>query len=89
MEYNNEAKLKEQDSSRLRDSKNELVVTKGEGYGRAGGEGGRRGLRGIMFSTHGVGDHRENSVAQRRHVVDLLHLTTLMDNDFIRVWVGT
>ena len=31
------------------------MVTKGEGCGRAGGEGGRRGLRGIMFSTHGVG----------------------------------
>ena len=63
MEYNNEAKLKEQNSSRLRDSKNELVVTKGEGCGRAGGEGGRRGRRGIMLSTHAVGNHGENSVA--------------------------
>ena len=65
MEYNNEAKLKEL-NSRLRDSKKGLVVTKGEGCGKAGGEGGRRGWRGIMFSTHGVGDHGENSVAQRR-----------------------
>ena len=62
MECNNEAKLKEQNSSRVRDYKNELVVTKGEGCGTVGGRG---GLRGIMFSTHGVGDHRENSVAER------------------------
>ena len=41
-----------------------------------------------MFSTHGVGDHRENSVAQRRHIVNLWHLTTLMDSDCIGVWVG-
>ena len=42
------------------------MVTKGEGCGRASGEGGRRVLRGIMFSTHSVGDHGENSVAERR-----------------------
>ena len=71
MEYNNETKLKEQNGSRLRDSKNELVVTKGEECGRALGEGGRRGLGGIMFSTHGVGDHRENSAAQRRQIVNV------------------
>ena len=68
MEYNNKAKLKEQNSSRLRDSKKGLVVTKGEG--------GRRGLRGIMFNTHDVGDHGENSVSQRRDIVvseNLLH----------------
>ena len=53
MEYNNEAKLKEQNGSKLRNSKNELVVTKGEVCGRAGGEGGRRELRGIMIGTHG------------------------------------
>ena len=52
-----------------------------------GGE--RRGLRGIMFSTHGVGDHGENSVLQRRHVVDLWHLTTLTDSDYFGLWVGT
>ena len=83
MECNNEAKLKEQNSSRLRDSKNELVVTKGEGCGREGGEEGRRGLRDIMFSIRGVGDHGENSVAQRRHIVDLWHLAGLMDSDCI------
>ena len=53
-----------------------------------GGEGGRRGLRGIMFSTHGVGDHGENSVAQRRHIVDLWHLAALMNSDCTGVWVG-
>ena len=89
MEYNNEAKLKEQNGSRLTDSKNELVVTKGEGCGKVGGEGGRRGLRGIMFSTHGVGDHGENSVSQRRDIVDLWQLAALMDSDCIGVWGGT
>ena len=88
MEYNNEAKLNEQNSSRLRDSKKGLVITKGEGCGRVGGEGGRRGLRGIMISTHGVGGHRENSVAQRRHMMNLWHLAALMDTDCIGVWVG-
>ena len=88
MEYNNEAKLKEQNSSRLRLQEG-LAVTKGEGCGRVVGEGGRRGLRGIMFSTHGVGNHGENSVLQRRHIVDLWHLAALMDSDCIGVWVGT
>ena len=55
MEYNNKAKLKEQNSSRLTVSKKGLGVTKEEGCGRAGGEGGRRGLRGSMIGTHGVG----------------------------------
>ena len=82
MECNNKAKLKEQNSSRLTDSKKGLVVTKGEGCERVGGEGGRRGLRGIMFSTHGVRGHRENSVAPRRQIVTLWHLTTLMDSDY-------
>ena len=89
MECNNEAKLKEQNSSRLRDSKKGLVVNKGVGCGRPGGEGRRRGRWGIMFSTHGMGDHGENSVAQRRHIVNLWHLTTLMDSDCTGVWVGT
>ena len=89
MEYNNKAKLKEQNSSRLTDSKKGLVVTKGEGCGRAGEERGRRGLRGIMFSTHGVGDHGENSVAQRRQTVIPQHLTTLMDSDCFGLWVET
>ena len=55
MEYNDETKLNEQNSSRLTDSKKGLVVTKGEGCGRAGGEGGRRGFSSIMIGTHGVG----------------------------------
>ena len=29
-------------------------------------EGGRRGLWGVMLSIHVVGDHGENTVAQRR-----------------------
>ena len=67
LEYDNEAKMKDQNSNRLTDSKNELVVTKGEECGKAGRERGReKGLRGIMFSTHGVGDQGKNSVAQRR-----------------------
>ena len=37
VEYNNEAKLKEQNSRRLTDSKKELAVTKGEGCGREKG----------------------------------------------------
>ena len=55
--------------------------------GGGAGKGGRMGLRGIIFSTHGVRDHRENSVAQRRQII--WHLTTLMDSDCIGVWVGT
>ena len=88
MEYNNEAKLKEQNSSRLTNFKKGLVVTKEEGWGKVGEEEGRRGLRGIMFSTHGVGDHMENSVSQRRHIVDLWHLAALMDSDCIGVGWG-
>ena len=86
MKHNNEAKLKEQNGSRRADSKNGLVVTKGKGCGRTGGEGWRRGLRGIMFSTHGVGDHGENSVSQRRDIVDLWQLAALMNSDCIGVW---
>ena len=54
MEYNNKAKLKEQNSSRLTDSKKGLVAAKGEGSVRVGGEGGWRELKGIMISTHNV-----------------------------------
>ena len=53
MEYSNKAKLKEQ-NSRLTNSNKGLSVTKGERCGRAGGEGGRRGLSGIMIGTHGM-----------------------------------
>ena len=35
-----------------------------------------------MISTYNVeGVHREGSIAQRRQVVTLQHLTTLMDSD--------
>ena len=49
MEYNNKAKLKEQNSSRLTEPKNGLTVTKGKGTGedrregRDKGEGKERG----------------------------------------------
>ena len=36
------------------DSKKGLAVTKGEGWGRTGGEGRRRGLWGIMIGAHGM-----------------------------------
>ena len=72
MEYNNKAKLKEQNSNRLTDSKKGLAVTKGKGLEKVGGEGGRRGIRGIMISTHNTGGwHGEGSIAQRRQVVTL------------------
>ena len=45
--------LKKSAGSRLTNSKG-LADTKGEGWRRTGEEGGRRGLRGIMISTHGV-----------------------------------
>ena len=65
------------------------MVIKGKGCGMAGGEGGTRRLRSIMFSIHGVGDHGEISVAQRRQIVNLWHLSTLMDRDCIGVYMGT
>ena len=52
MEYKNKAKLKEQNSSRLTDSKKGLAVTKGKRLGR-------RGLRGIIINTHNIGKSRE------------------------------
>ena len=42
------------------------MVTKRKGWERMGGEGGRRGLKGIMIGTHGVCvcvGHGEDSVA--------------------------
>ena len=64
-----------------------LVVTKGEERGRAGGEGGRRELKGIMIGIHDVwGDYGEDSVAQRGQIVTLWHLTTVMDSDCNVVW---
>ena len=51
---NNEAKLKEQNSSRLTDSKKGLVVTKGKGCEKAVGKDGEGELWGIMIDAHGV-----------------------------------
>ena len=81
-------KLKEQNSSRLTEPKSGLAVTKGKGLGRVGGKGGRRGLKGIMISTHNIRGHGEGSIAQRRPVVPLLHLTMLMDCDYNGVCGG-
>ena len=40
-----------------------------------------------MISTHGVCvDHGEDSVAQRRQIVTLWHLTTLMGSDYSGAW---
>ena len=55
MEYNNKAKPKKQNSSRLTNSKKGLAVAKGKELGRVIGDGGRRGLRGIMISTYNIG----------------------------------
>ena len=55
MEYKNKEKLKEQNSSRITEPKNGLTVTKGKGTGEDGWEGGIRGIKGIMISTHNVG----------------------------------
>ena len=43
-----------------------------------------------MISAHVVwGDHGEDTVAQRRHVVTLWHLIALMDIDCNGVLAGT
>ena len=43
----------------------------------------------VVTKGRGVGDHGENSVAQKRHIVDLWQLAALMDSDCIGIWVGT
>ena len=55
MGYNSKAELKEQNSSRLTDTKKGLEVTKGEGLGKVGEEGGIRVLRGTILTTHNIG----------------------------------
>ena len=55
MEYDNKPKLKEQNSSRLTDSKKGLAITKGKGLGRVGEKGGRKGLRGTIINTYNIG----------------------------------
>ena len=44
-----------------------------------------------MLSTYGVWGHGEESVAQRRQIVNLWHLTTMMDSDCnvdLIIWVN-
>ena len=79
----NKEKLKEQNSSRLTEPKNGLIVTNGRGTGEDGWEGRYGGKRGMMISTYNVGveGHKEGSIAERRQVVTLYHLTTLMNSD--------
>ena len=43
---------------------------------------------GIMIGTHSVRGHGEDSVAKRRQIVTLQHLTTLMDSYCSGVWGG-
>ena len=45
MEYNNKAKLKEQNSSRLTDCKKGLAVTKGKRVGEGRQEGREKGIK--------------------------------------------
>ena len=72
---------KQQNSSRLTDSKKGLVVTKAEGCGR------EKGIEGYYdWHTWCWGNHGEDSAAQRRQVVTLWHLTMLMDSDCNGVW---
>ena len=54
-----------------------------------GRKGLRRGIKGIMISTHNVGGGTGvGSTTQRRQVVILYHLTTLMDSDYNGVCGG-
>ena len=57
-----------------------------------GGKGGIRAGKkkgGIMISMYNVGgEHREGCATQRRQVVILQHLTTLMDSDYNGVCRG-
>ena len=79
--YNNKAKLKEQNSNRLTDSKQGLVVTKGRSEEGWVGMGEKGIERYYDWHTCYRGDHEEDSWAQRRQVVTLWHLTTLMGSD--------
>ena len=87
MEYNNKAKLKEQNSIRLNRLQEGI-----SGYQRGGvKEGGWKGTeKGIEeyhdWCTWCVWGHGEDSVAQRRQVGTLWHLTTLMDSGCSGVW---
>ena len=57
-----------------------------------GGEGGIKAMKkklGIMISMYNGGVHRVGCATQRRQVVILQHLTTLMDSDCNGVCGGT
>ena len=57
MEYKNKGKLREQNSSRITEPRNGLIVTKGKGTGTMGGKGGIRvGKKkgGITISMYSV-----------------------------------
>ena len=91
MEYKNKGKLKEQNSRRITEPKNGLLP-KGKGLWRMDGKGGIRAEKkkgGLTISTYSVWGHpREGCATQRRLVVILQHLTTLMDSDCIGVGGG-
>ena len=78
-------KLKEQNSSRITEPKNGLTVTKGKGTREHGGEGREKGSsrKGVLRLVCIMWDagHREGCAIQRRQVVILQHLTTLMDSN--------
>ena len=67
-------------------------LPKGKGLGRMGGKGGKTAGKqkaGLTFTRHNVGwGHAEGCATQRRQVVILQHLTTLMDTDCDRVCGG-
>ena len=71
MEYKNKAKLKEQNSNRLTDSKKGLAVTKGKELGRVAGEGGRRGLRGTIISTQNIRRSQGRQYSMEKTVMTL------------------
>ena len=74
-------KLKEQNSSRLTDSKKGLVDQRG-GVGENGSGEREKGIVGYHdWCNWCVWGHREDSVAQRRQVGTLWHLTTVMNSD--------
>ena len=86
MEYNNKAKLREQNSSRLTDSKKGLAVTKEKGFRSVGGEGGRRGLRGITISSHNIGRPLGRQDCMRRHVITMASYHADSDCSGVRAW---
>ena len=62
MEYNNEAKLKEQNSNRLTDSQEGTSGYQREGVGKSGWGGREKGIEGYYdWHTWCRGDHEEDS----------------------------